>query len=136
MITPSKAVANAAGDLGPDLRVVPPILIGGHRPNSTTMIEKDRRASQRFKAKPGSIVCFIEGAGAIRDLSMDGIFILDAEPLEVGTLVTFSVRLGNETAAFQGIVRRSVPQEGMGIQFKEVSRETRRRLLSHVARLP
>jgi hypothetical protein len=30
------------------------------------MIEKDRRASQRFKAKPGDNVYYIEGAGHYR----------------------------------------------------------------------
>ena len=94
-----------------------------------------RRASQRFKAKPGSIVSFVEGAGAIRDLSMDGMFLLDSEPLPVNTKITFSLALGNETVSLQGIVRRSVPREGMGIQFTEVSRELRRRLVSNLASL-
>jgi hypothetical protein len=99
-------------------------------------IEKDKRASQRFKAKPGSIVCYVEGAGAIRDLSMDGVFLLDSEPLSVGTKIRFSVLLGYETVSFQGIVRRSLAEEGMGIQFTEMPREPRRRLLSHFASLP
>lgn len=43
---------------------------------------------------------------------MDGVFILDSEPLEVGMHLTFSLRLGNETVAFQGIVQWFVPQEG------------------------
>jgi PilZ domain len=100
------------------------------------MIEKDRRASQRFKAKPGSVVFYVEGAGAIRDLSMDGVFILDSEPLPVGTTITFSLMLGNKTVSFQGSVRRSVAGEGMGIQFTEMPFEGRRRLLSQIASLP
>jgi hypothetical protein len=96
------------------------------------MMTNNRRASQRFKAKPGSNVMYTEGAGAIRDVSMDGIFILDSEPLAAGTHITFSFPLGNETAVFQGIVRRYVSQEGMGIQFQEMSREIRMRLLSHI----
>lgn len=97
------------------------------------MIKKNRRASQRFKAKPGSNVFFAEWTWAIRDMSMDGVFILDAKPLAVGTHVTFAFCLGSETAKFHGIVRRSVAQEGMGIQFQETSREMRRRLLAQVA---
>jgi hypothetical protein len=96
-----------------------------------TMIKNDRRASQRIKAKPGKNVFYVEGARAIRDVSMDGFYILDSKPLAVGTHITFSVFLGSETVAFHGIVRRSVAQEGMGIQFQEMSRELRRRLLSH-----
>jgi hypothetical protein len=94
-----------------------------------------RRASQRFKAKPGCIASYIEGAGAIRDLSMDGVFLLDSEPLPVDTKITFSLMLGKETVSFQGIVRRTVAREGMGIQFTEVSRELRRRLVSNLASL-
>jgi hypothetical protein len=102
---------------------------------SGTIIAKERRASQRFKAKPGSAVSYVEGAAAIRDLSMDGLFLLDSEPLPVGTTITFSLVLGSETGSFQGIVRRSVIGEGMGIQFTEATRELKRRLLSHVANI-
>jgi PilZ domain len=96
------------------------------------MIEKDRRASPRFNAKPGDNVYYIEGAGAIRDLSMNGLFVLDAEPLPVGTNISFSLTLGNETVMFQGIVQRCVEQEGMGIQFTEMSPYARRRLRLHI----
>ena len=92
-----------------------------------------RRASQRFKAKPGSIVSYVEGAGAICDLSMDGMFLVDSEPLPVDTKITFSLMLGSETVSLQGIVRRTVAREGMGIQFTEVSRELRRRLVVNLA---
>ena len=98
-----------------------------------TTIKNNRRTSQRFKAKLGSNVFFSEWVWAIRDMSMDGVFILDAKPLAVGTRFTFSFCLGKETATFHGIVRRSVAQEGMGIQFQETSREMRRRLLSQIA---
>jgi hypothetical protein len=97
------------------------------------MITNNKRASQRFKAKPGSNVMYTEGAGAIRDVSMDGIFIVDSEPLSVGTLISFTVPMGNETAMFRGVIRRAVPQEGMGIQFQEMPREIRRRLVSQIA---
>jgi hypothetical protein len=71
----------------------------------------------------------------MRDLSMDGVFLLDSEPLPVGTKITFSLMLGNETVSFQGTVRQSVAGEGMGIQFTEMLREVRRRLLSQSASL-
>jgi hypothetical protein len=98
-----------------------------------TLLKNNRRASQRFTAKPGKTVFFPEGAGAIRDASIDGVFIVDSRPLVVGTQITFTFFMGNETATFRGIVRRSVAKEGMGIQFQETPRELRRRLLSNVA---
>jgi len=99
------------------------------------MIEKERRESPRFKAKPGDNVYYIEGAGAIRDLSLEGVFVLDTEPLPVGTSISFSIRLGNETVMFHGIVQRCMEQQGMWIQFKEMSKEAKRRLRLHIATL-
>jgi len=97
------------------------------------MIEKDRR-TPRYPAKPGTYVVYVEGTGAIRDLSMNGVFVLDSEPLPVGTSITFSLRTGAHDIALKGIVRRSVA-EGMGIQFVEISPEARRRLRLYVAGL-
>jgi len=99
------------------------------------MIEKDRRSSQRFKAKPGTHIIYIEGSGAIRDLSMEGVFVLDSDPLPVGTAVVFSLRLGTQDIPLQGIVKHSVDREGMVIQLTEMSREARRRLRLHIASL-
>lgn len=70
---------------------------------SGAMVEKDRRASRRFKAKPGAYAFHIEWSGAIRDLSMDGIFILDADPLPVGTNIAFSLLLGTKPSRFEGL---------------------------------
>ena len=100
------------------------------------MVEKEKRLSPRFKAKPGDNVYYIEGAGALRDLSLDGVFVEDVEPLPVGTRIGFSLVLGTETVLFQGIVRRCVDQEGMGIQFTEMSKEAKRRLRLYLATLP
>jgi hypothetical protein len=108
---------------------------GGKLAEEGSKAGRVRRASQRFKAKPGSMVCYVEGSGAIRDLSMDGVFLLDSEPLPADTKIRFSVRLGNETVWLQGIVRRSVAREGMGIQFTDVPGEIRRRLVTNFASL-
>ncbi len=70
----------------------------------TKMIEKDRR-TPRYPAKPGTYVVYVEGTGAIRDLSMDGVFVLDSEPLPVGTSITFSLRTGAHDILLKGIVR-------------------------------
>jgi len=92
----------------------------------TKAIEKDRR-TPRYAAKAGTYVVYVEGTGAIRDLSMNGVFVLDSEPLPVGTTITFSLRTGAHDISLKGVVRRSVA-EGMGIQFVEISPEARRRL--------
>jgi hypothetical protein len=97
-----------------------------------TMIDKDRRASQRFKAKRGTRAFYAEGSWAIRDSSMDGVFVLDPEPLPVGTRIDLSLDIGTQNILLRGIVRRSAAMEGMAIQFLEMSPEARKRLQSQV----
>jgi len=99
------------------------------------MVEEKRRPSPRLRASPGSHVSYVEGAGAIRDLSVDGVFVLDPEPLPVGTEFKFSLRFRDQEIPLQGIVRRSVDEEGMGIEFAGISREARRQLRLHIASL-
>ena len=99
------------------------------------MAREEKRSSPRLKAKLGSHVLYVEGSGAVRDLSMEGVFVLDTDPLPVGTTIRFSLRLGPQDVPLQGIVRRSVPSEGMGIQFTEVSPEARRHLRLHIVEL-
>jgi hypothetical protein len=99
------------------------------------MTRQERRASPRFPAKPGSHVIYVEGSGGIRDLSLEGVFVLDSEPLSVGTTLRFSLRLGSKILDLQGIVRRSVPNEGMAIQFTEISLEAKRHLRLYIASL-
>ena len=99
------------------------------------MVEKDGRASPRYRSTPGAHIIYIEGTGGIRDLSLDGVFVLDTEPLPAGTAIKFSLRLGIHDVALQGIVRRSVEKVGMGIQFTDMTLEARRRLRLHISGL-
>jgi hypothetical protein len=96
------------------------------------MVKSEKRSFPRFKTRPGAHILYVEGTGEIRDLSLDGVFVLDPDLLPAGTKITFSLRLGNDTVALQGIVSRSVPQEGMGIQFTEMSPEARGKLRLHI----
>jgi hypothetical protein len=97
--------------------------------------QKDRRATQRFKPKPGNRLTYGATTGEIRDLSLEGVFVFDADPLPVGSEVAFTIRAGEQDIALEGIVRHSVQQEGMGIQFTNVSSVSKRRLIIHIASL-
>jgi PilZ domain-containing protein len=97
------------------------------------MAPNDKRASPRFLAKSGNHVIYIEGSGAIADLSLNGVFVLDPDPLPVGTHIHLELRLGANGILVKGIVRRSVAEKGMGIQFPELSREGKSRLKIHLA---
>jgi PilZ domain len=95
----------------------------------------DRRATQRFQAKPGNRIIYGATAADIRDLSLDGVFVLDPDPLPVGSEVIFTLQAGEQEIALEGIVRHLVEQEGMGIQFTNVSSVSKRRLRIHIAGL-
>jgi hypothetical protein len=97
--------------------------------------ENEKRASLRFKPKSGSHIVYPEGSGAIKDLSLNGMYVLDPDPLPDGTKISFSLRQGADDIQLQGIVTRSEPGQGMVIQFTELTRESIRRLKLHMAQL-
>jgi len=99
------------------------------------MSTKDRRAMQRFQPKPGSRISYAATSAVIRDLSLEGVFVFDLDPLPVGSEIIFTLRAGDQDISLEGIVQHSVDQEGMGIQFTKVSPESKRRLRIHIASL-
>jgi len=66
---------------------------------------------------------------------MEGVFVLDPDPLPVGSELHFTLRAGHQDIALEGIVRHSVVEVGMGIQFTNVSAVSKRRLIIHIASL-
>ena len=99
------------------------------------MAENEKRAWIRFKPKSGSHIVYPEGFGEVRDLSLNGMFVLDRDPLPEGTKISFALRLGTDDIRLQGIVTRSEPGRGMVIQFTELTRESTRRLRLYMAQL-
>ena len=97
------------------------------------MTENEKGASTRFKAKSGSHIVYLEGSGAIKDLSLNGMFVFDPDPLSEGSKVNFVLRQGTDDIQLQGIVTRSDPGQGMVIQFAELTRESIRRLKIYLA---
>lgn len=99
------------------------------------MPPKDRRATPRFQAKPDNLVTYGDRSAPIRDLSVDGVFVLDPDPLPVGSELSFTLRAGHQDIALEGIVRHSLVDVGMGIQFTNLSSVSKRRLMIHIASL-
>ena len=82
----------------------------------------------RFPVAPQDYAIHTGRSWRIRNLSLSGAFIEDREPLESGKTVYLELHLGQERIPCQGIVRRSVPREGMGVQFENIGPETKDRL--------
>jgi hypothetical protein len=99
------------------------------------MSSKDRRATQRFQSKPESRVIYGAAYTTLRDLSLEGVFVVDPDPLPVGSEIIFTLRAGDQDISLEGVVLYSVDCEGMGIQFTKVSAESKRRLRIHIASL-
>jgi len=99
------------------------------------MSQTNRRAAQRFEPKLGNRITYGVTSTALRDLSLGGIFVLDADPFPVGSEITFMLRAGNRDISLDGVVRHSLDQDGMGIQFTKVSPESSRRLRIHISSL-
>jgi PilZ domain len=95
----------------------------------------DRRSTQRFQPKPENRLIYGVTSAAIRDLSLEGVFVFDADPLSVGSEIAFTSRGGDQDISLEGVVRHSVDQEGMGIQFTNVSSVSKRRLRILIASL-
>ena len=100
-----------------------------------TMPPKDRRATPRFQAKAENHIIYGERSAPIRDLSMEGVFVLDPDPLPAGSEITFTLRAGHQDISLEGIVRHSLVDVGMGIQFTNLSAVSKRRLIIHIASL-
>ena len=92
------------------------------------MATPDKRFSPRLNARATDYVVYVEGSGKVQDVSLTGVFIVDPQPLPVGTMFGFTLSLGDQQIPIRGVVSRSVPGAGMGVRFQEMSLETRHRL--------
>jgi len=99
------------------------------------MPRKDRRLIQRFLAKPEDRILYDERSAPVRDLSLEGVFVMDPDPLPVGSEIVFTLKAGLQEISLEGIVRHSVDQEGMGIHFTKIPAVSKRRLIIHIASL-
>jgi PilZ domain len=95
---------------------------------------KDRRATERFQSKPVDRVVYGLTDTVIRNLSLDGAFVVDSDPFPVGSEIMLVLRAGDLDIPLEGVVRH-VDQEGMGIQFIRISSESKRRLRIYIASL-
>lgn len=97
--------------------------------------QRERRAALRYRPKPGTHIIYVEGFAAIKDLSLDGMFVVDPDPLPAGTAIQFALRLGTNDIPLQGTVARCEPDQGMFILFKGITAEAKRRLRIHLGSL-
>lgn len=91
--------------------------------------EHERREDLRKPPAKPLWVEYPEYTPRVRDLSLSGAFIEDSRPLRPGRIIRLHItdREG-PPLEMKAMVRRVVPDEGMTVEFVEMSDETRRRL--------
>jgi hypothetical protein len=99
------------------------------------MANKDRRVLQRFQAKPDDCILYDEKCVPVRDVSLEGVYVMDQDPLPAGSEITFILRGGHSDISLEGVVRHSTDQLGMGIHFTIVPPVSKRRLIIYIATL-
>ena len=93
--------------------------------------EHERREDLRQPPPEPLYVEYPDYSPRIRDIGLGGAFIEDSRPLRPGRLVRLRLTdRKNLTFEVKAMVRRVVPDEGMTVEFVEMSDETRRRLRS------
>lgn len=91
--------------------------------------EHERREDIRKPPPVELYVDYPDYQPRVRDLSLNGAFILDPRPLRPGRVVRLLITdRKNPPLEMQAMVRRVVPDEGMTVEFVGMSDETRRRL--------
>jgi uncharacterized protein (TIGR02266 family) len=71
----------------------------------------------------------------VKSLSLGGLFIATQKPAAVGTLVKLLFEVPGGEVRARGIVKRSVANEGMGIQFSNMGHDDRARLHQLLSKL-
>lgn len=100
--------------------------------------ESSRDRDRRLDARVTNDVVQVEYVAPsphVRDLSLSGLYLLDARPLLRGQPVQLKLSLAEAgTVVVQGMVRRVDPGVGMAIEFTQVEPADRRRIKEFIAR--
>jgi len=109
------------------------------KPKRQTAVQEDRRATPRFDCDR-SVQYWKDDEktptwGTLENISLNGCFVSTRWPLPAQTRVRIVIFLYGLKISGNGQVRVSRPDEGMGIMFTGLSRESRVRLTKAVQRL-
>ena len=98
--------------------------------------EKDRRLSPRVEAEKIDFQ-YLSSLPRVRDLSVDGLYLLDPRPFQRGQTVEFRLTLGSaKPFVVTGMVRRVEPGHGMAIEFIHIDAAARRRVKEFISTSP
>jgi Tfp pilus assembly protein PilZ len=100
---------------------------------------KADRRYQRIATPKGVWVAWQDGkqqnVSRVRDLNLGGLFVATPTPMAMGSVVTLLLSVPEGEIRSRSTVRNVVPNEGMGVQFTEITAENAARVEKLVARL-
>jgi Tfp pilus assembly protein PilZ len=76
-----------------------------------------------------------QNVSRVRDLNVGGLLIATPNPLPLGTEITLLLSVPEGEIKCRAVVRNIVPNEGMGVQFRELREQDTARLQNLVTRL-
>jgi type II secretion system (T2SS) protein E/PilZ domain-containing protein len=80
----------------------------------------------------GHYASFPGGTARLRDLSLGGAMLEDRDPLPIGSRIALTLHLGMLSVSCTGLVKQSIWDEGMAVEFVDISAADRRRLLEFI----
>jgi Type II secretion system (T2SS), protein E, N-terminal domain/PilZ domain len=80
----------------------------------------------------GHFASFPGGTARLRDLSLGGAMLEERDPLPVGSRIPLTLHLGRVAVSCTCLVTQSIWDEGMAVEFVDISAADRRRLLEFI----
>jgi hypothetical protein len=80
----------------------------------------------------GHYASFPGGTAPLRDLSVGGAMLEDRDPLPIGSRIPLTLHLGRLSVSCTGVVKKSIWDHGMFVEFVDISAIDRRRLLEFI----
>jgi len=87
----------------------------------------------RMPDTTGLYASFPGGIATLRELTLCGAVLEDRDPLPIGSRLLLALHLGTLTVQCVGIVKRSIVEEGMAVEFVDMSATDHGRLLEYIA---
>jgi hypothetical protein len=102
-------------------------------------ITNDHRRYPRLSSPKGVILAWQTAykrvVSDVLNLGLGGLYIRTPEPPPTGTVIQLLVDAPAGEVRARAVVQRSIPQEGMGVQFVAMQQEDRARFVRWLTRL-
>ncbi len=96
------------------------------------MEQSGRLAPPRVPTTSGLYASFPGGGAGLRELTLRGAMLEDRDPLPIGSRLHLTLHLGTENVNCIALVQQSILDEGMTVEFVDISAEDRKRLLEYI----